>query len=617
VPRYGGGWSESGDSNKLSGSGKPVKNGHFPKSDLDPKSVYIAQLDGKDDELMEGESAGGPKAAAYPGRSTSGPPRASNSDKELGAIKKKFSTLATATVEAGSDPDRVDGRERAFGKADKSSGGEAPASFKPDRMDDEERRDEEWLQQRRDRRKKAQEQRDKTKRELEETLWKTEDLKRDLRNKTQVDMDQVWTALFTSGSASFLTSWSDLRTRLDKEGRAARKDELKSARGLAVRVIRDWKGKQKVWPRDAPSKSGKPPGFPPKTNTASGPHKPGAGYLTPALGFSSQAGKMDPPSAPGGKRGRKSEREREHRPRPDYSGGSSSGTEPPAKTIGIQRSSRALSRGDQDHNKKPLAFRIPKNKKGKSGKGEHDERDPSLADKDPSAKGNPDADLELLENDEPPRNPYVIHVYRGGIKHEPITKEVWDVVSGKIQDMILPILDKEPGRIILEWFSYKDGAGILAPPNVEEQELLRKWIDDLSVTDKDGTIDDFHGWIEGEDGDFTPLTTKMPFQKRQGVTAARILTNWCQQAKLEPDQFRVREIVAHQDKSRIMRFSAKKELVNFLKEREGIMNFCGTRMEIFYHKKNIKCHTFEWEANLEDLLLDDVEESDTNPKNLK
>ena len=152
---------------------------------------------------------------------------------------------------------------------------------------------------------------------------------------------------------------------------------------------------------------------------------------------------------------------------------------------------------------------------------------------------------------------------------------------------------------------------------MEEQELLRKWIDDLSVTDKDGTIDDFHGWIEGEDGDFTPLTAKLPYQKRPGVTPARILVNWCKQAKLEPDQFRVREIVAHQDKSRIMRFSAKKELVNFLKERGGIMNYCGNRMEIHYQKKNLVRHTFEWEANLEDLLLDDEEESSTKPKNLK
>ena len=115
-------------------------------------------------------------------------------------------------------------------------------------------------------------------------------------------------------------------------------DELKTMRGQAVRLVRDWKAKQKVWPQDAPSKTGKPAGFPPKTNTASG-YKPRAGYLTSALGSSSQAGKMDPPPAPGGKRGRKPERERDHRSRLDYSGGSSSGTEPPAKTIGIQRSS--------------------------------------------------------------------------------------------------------------------------------------------------------------------------------------------------------------------------------------------------------------------------------------
>merc|ERR1712016_110899 len=121
---------------------------------------------------------------------------------------------------------------------------------------------------------------------------------------------------------------------------------------------------------------------------------------------------------------------------------------------------------------------VPRSK-GKSGKDEHEEREPSLDDKGPSAKDNSDADLELLENDEPPRNPYVIHVYRGGIKHEPITKEVWDVVSGKIQDLILPILEEEPSRIVLEWFSYKDGAGILAPPNEEEQELLRKWIAEM------------------------------------------------------------------------------------------------------------------------------------------
>ena len=197
VPRYGGGWSESGDSKKLSGSWLPVRNGRDQKSDLAPKSIYIAQLDGNDDELMEGESAGGPKAAAYPGRSTPGHTQGLKfGHKELGAISKKSSTLATATVEAGSDPDRVDGRERAFGKADKSAGGEASDSFKPDRTDDEDHWRGEWLQQKRDRRKKAQEQRDKTKRELEETLWKTEDLKKDLRNKTQVDMDQAWTALF-------------------------------------------------------------------------------------------------------------------------------------------------------------------------------------------------------------------------------------------------------------------------------------------------------------------------------------------------------------------------------------------------------------------------------------
>ena len=66
-----------------------------------------------------------------------------------------------------------------------------------------------------------------------------------------------------------------------------------------------------------------------------------------------------------------------------------------------------------------------------------------------------------------------------------------------------------------------------------------------------------------------------------------------------------------------MRFSAKKELVTFLKEREGIMNYCGNRMEIHYRKKNITCQTFDWEANLEDLLLDDDEESSTKTKDLK
>ena len=255
--------------------------------------------------------------------------------------------------------------------------------------------------------------------------------------------------------------------------------------------------------------------------------------------------------------------------------------------------------------------------KGKSGKNEHDERDPSPGDKDPSAKDKSDADLELLEDDKPPRNPNVIHVYRGGEKHEPITKEVWEELSGKIQDKILTVIDEEPSRVVLEWFSYKDGAGILAPSNAEERELLRKWIDDLSVTDKDGAIDDFHGWVEGEDGDYTPLTAKMPYQRRPGVTAARILTNWCNQAKLDLDQFRVRDVVTYQDKSRVMKFSAKKELVDFLKQKGGTMNFCGNRMEIHFQKKNIVRHTFEWEANLEDLLLDDEEKSSTNPKSLK
>ena len=133
----------------------------------------------------------------------------------------------------------------------------------------------------------------------------------------------------------------------------------------------------------------------------------------------------------------------------------------------------------------------------------------------------------------------------------------------------------------------------------------------MSVTDKDGEINDLHGWIEGEDGDLTPLTVKMPHQKRPGVTAARILSNWCHQAGLDFDQFRVRDVNTHQDGSRILRFSAKKELVTFLKSRGGRMNYCGNRMEIHYHKKNVMRQTFEWEANMEDLLLDDEEKSST------
>jgi hypothetical protein len=133
----------------------------------------------------------------------------------------------------------------------------------------------------------------------------------------------------------------------------------------------------------------------------------------------------------------------------------------------------------------------------------------------------------------------------------------------------------------------------------------------MSVVDKDGEINDLHGWIDGEDGEFTPLTAKLPYQKREGVTAARILTNWCLQAELSPDQFRVREVKSYPDKSRIMKFSAKQELVEFLKGRGGHMNYCGNRMEIHYRKKNLKYQTFDWEANVEDLLLDNEEKSST------
>ena len=324
----------------------------------------------------------------------------------MGAIAKNIRTFSTATVKTGVDLGQEDGRERTSGKDGEASGGEASSSRKSTRKDAWDPQDDQWLQQKQERKRMAHEQKERTKVELYEALWKTVDQRMALRKETGVDLEQAWTALFAKGSAKFLTTWSDLRTRMVKENRGARKDELKTARGLAIRVIRDWKARQKVWPHDAPGPSGKPAGFPAKTNPASGPNKPRAGQMNPALGSLSQAGKMNPPPVPGDKRGRKKGREREHRPRSDYSGGSSSGTEPPAKTVGVQRSTRDLSKEDLGGKYKPKAFRIPKQGLGKK----NEERDPSPDDQDPNAEDKSDAEQELLGNDEPKRNPYVIHV---------------------------------------------------------------------------------------------------------------------------------------------------------------------------------------------------------------
>ncbi len=129
----------------------------------------------------------------------------------------------------------------------------------------------------------------------------------------------------------------------------------------------------------------------------------------------------------------------------------------------------------------------------------------------------------------------------------------------------------------------------------------------MSVTDKDGEINDFHGWIDGEDGDFTPLTTRMPRNRRTGMTPGRILINWCQQAGCPLDQFRIRDVRELEGGPRILRFSAKQDLVTFLQLKNGRLNYCGSMMEVHYRKQNVAKHVFDWqqEDQMANLLLDD------------
>ena len=162
-----------------------------------------------------------------------------------------------------------------------------------------------------------------------------------------------------------------------------------------------------------------------------------------------------------------------------------------------------------------------------------------------------------------------------------MSRETWTVLLEKIQVATLDLALKGEG-VRIEWTGYARGVGLIAPADAESRDKVKDLVASLKVAD-----DPFRAWAKGEKGDWTPLSIRIPATMTKKVfTAGKIMTAACLLNKLpDKDSFHIRDCnEVKNSKDRLLRISAKKDLVDALVQLDGIIYVAASKLRVYYQR---------------------------------
>ena len=142
--------------------------------------------------------------------------------------------------------------------------------------------------------------------------------------------------------------------------------------------------------------------------------------------------------------------------------------------------------------------------------------------------------------------------------------------------------DKAPDIL---WHGFGKGVGFIAPADAESQSLMKGIVDTLEVAEVS-----FRAWELGEQGEYLPLTLQIPgTMSADRFPAKRLLMAAITRNKLPDEMLVVRscKLVPGQSKVRLLKFGAKKELVEALKKLDGLLYVAASRLEVYYKGKRL------------------------------
>ncbi len=180
-----------------------------------------------------------------------------------------------------------------------------------------------------------------------------------------------------------------------------------------------------------------------------------------------------------------------------------------------------------------------------------------------------------------PDYPYILYVHSGTEERRTMSRETWTVLLEKIQVATLDLALKGEG-VRIEWTGYARGVGLIAPADAESRDKVKDLVASLKVAD-----DPFRAWAKGEKGDWTPLSIRIPATMTKKVfTAGKIMTAACLLNKLpDKDSFHIRDCnEVKNSKDRLLRISAKKDLVDALVQLDGIIYVAASKLRVYYQR---------------------------------
>ena len=183
-----------------------------------------------------------------------------------------------------------------------------------------------------------------------------------------------------------------------------------------------------------------------------------------------------------------------------------------------------------------------------------------------------------------PDFPYILYVHSGKEERRTMSRETWTVLLEKLQSATLDLVLNSAGEegVKVEWTGYARGVGLVAPADEKSRDKVKELIGGLSVADES-----FRAWAKGEKGEWTPLSIRIPAtMTKRTFTAGKIMTAACLLNKLPgKDSFQIRDCHdVKNSKDRLLRITAKKDLVDALIQRDGVIYVASSKLRVYFQR---------------------------------
>ncbi len=196
----------------------------------------------------------------------------------------------------------------------------------------------------------------------------------------------------------------------------------------------------------------------------------------------------------------------------------------------------------------------------------------------------PDFSKVVAGKADKPDFPYILYVHSGKEERRTMSRETWTVLLEKLQVATLNLVLNSNGEegAKVEWTGYARGVGLVAPADEASRDTVKNLISGLQVADES-----FRAWAKGEKGEWTPLSLRIPAtMAKKTFTAGKIMTAACLLNKLPgKDSFQIRDCQdVKNSKDRLLRITAKKDLVDALIQRDGVIYVASSKLRVYFQR---------------------------------